>query len=136
MNAPLISCLQLSKIFGSIEAVSGISFDLGETEFLSILGPSGCGKSTLLRLVAGLEIPDMGTISLFDQEISGPRKILPPENRKFGMIFQDFALFPHRTVIENIGYGLEIRGNKKNDISEIYREWSAQYVAVCGSTTT
>ena len=109
MNAPLISCRQLSKTFRSIEAVSGISFELGETEFLSILGPSGCGKSTLLRLVAGLETPDMGNITLSGREISSPRVLLPPEKRKFGMIFQDFALFPHMSVASNIAYG--VRGS-------------------------
>ena len=110
MNAPLISCRQLSKTFGSIEAVSGICFDLGETEFLSILGPSGCGKSTLLRLVAGLEIPDMGSISLSEQEIRVPGNF---SHRKIGMSFQDFALIQHMNAASNITYGVRRLKNDK-----------------------
>ena len=131
MNAPLISCRQLSKTFGSIEAVSGICFDLGETEFLSILGPSGCGKSTLLRLVAGLEIPDMGSISLSEQEISGPRKLLPPEKRKIGMIFQDFALFPHMNVASNIAYGVRgLKNDKRQRVTELLELINLPHLAV------
>ena len=120
MSAPLISCRQLSKTFGSIEAVSGISFDLGETGFLSILGPSGCSKSTLLRLLSGLETPEMGSIALSGREISSPRILLPPEKRKFGMIFQDFALFPHMSVASNIAYGVRgSRNDKRLRVSEL-----------------
>ena len=101
----MIECRNLSKSYGTLQAVSGISLRLDEHEFLSILGPSGCGKSTLLRLIAGLEVPSQGQVFLHGQEISGREIILPPERRKFGMIFQDFALFPHLSVKDNVAYG-------------------------------
>lgn len=107
----MIECRNLSKSYGTLPAVSDLSLRLGEQELLSILGPSGCGKSTLLRLIAGLEVPSQGRILLYGQEISGKKIILPPERRKFGMIFQDFALFPHLSVNENVEYGAA--GSKK-----------------------
>lgn len=107
----MIDCRNLAKSFGNVQAVSEISLRLHEQEFLSILGPSGCGKSTLLRLIAGLELPSHGQIFLHGEEISGRKIILPPERRKFGMIFQDFALFPHLSVNDNVGYGAG--GSKK-----------------------
>ena len=74
-------------------------------------------KSTLLRLIAGLENPDRGTVSLFGSEISSPRRMLPPEKRRFGMVFQDFALFPHMSVSANIAYG--VRGSKAEKQSRV-----------------
>jgi len=101
----MIECRNLGKSYGSLQALSGISLRLDEYEFLSILGPSGCGKSTLLRLIAGLEVPSQGQVFLHGEEISGRKIILPPERRNFGMIFQDFALFPHLSVKDNVSYG-------------------------------
>jgi len=101
----MIECRNLGKSYGTVQAVSDISLSLDKHEFLSILGPSGCGKSTLLRLIAGLEVPSQGQVFLHGQEISGRKIILPPERRKFGMIFQDFALFPHLSVKDNVEYG-------------------------------
>jgi len=101
----MIECRNIGKSYGTLQAVSGISLRLIEHEFLSILGPSGCGKSTLLRLIAGLEVPSQGQVFLYGKEISGRGIILPPERRKFGMIFQDFALFPHLSVNDNVRYG-------------------------------
>jgi len=101
----MIECRNLGKSYGTVMAVSDISLSLDEHELLSILGPSGCGKSTLLRLIAGLEVPSQGQVILHGQEISGRKIILPPERRKFGMIFQDFALFPHLSVKDNVEYG-------------------------------
>ncbi|MEC8187823.1 MAG: ABC transporter ATP-binding protein [SAR324 cluster bacterium] len=116
-ESPLIHCEGLSKAYESIEAVTGVGFELEESESASILGPSGCGKSTLLRLIAGLENPDRGTVSLFGSEISSPRRMLPPEKRRFGMVFQDFALFPHMSVSANIAYG--VRGSKAEKQSRV-----------------
>ncbi|MDP6729410.1 MAG: ABC transporter ATP-binding protein, partial [SAR324 cluster bacterium] len=109
-DPPLIECTGLGKSYETIEAVSELGFELEESESASILGPSGCGKSTLLRLIAGLDVPDRGCVSLYGKEISTPQRMLPPEKRRFGMVFQDFALFPHMSVGANIAYG--VRGSK------------------------
>ena len=114
----MIECRNLGKSYGTLQAVSGIILRLDEHEFLSILGPSGCGKSTLLRLIAGLELPSQGQVFLHGQEISGRKIILPPERRKFGMIFQDFALFPHLSVKDNVGYGAT--GSKTEKQQRVY----------------
>jgi len=91
--------------------VHGISLSVGEGEIIALLGPSGCGKTTTLRLVAGLETPDSGTVSLHGEVVSGGKKFLPAEQRRIGFMFQDFALFPHLTVAENVGFGLKRRRN-------------------------
>ena len=92
----------LHKTYGEIRAVDGVSLALRPGETLALLGPSGCGKSTLLRLVAGLEPPTEGRIFLGDRDITA----LPPQRRGFGMVFQDYALFPHLNVEKNIAFGL------------------------------
>ena len=92
----------LHKTYGEIRAVDGVTLALRPGETLALLGPSGCGKSTLLRLVAGLEPPTRGRIFLGDQDITA----LPPQRRGFGMVFQDYALFPHLNVEKNIAFGL------------------------------
>jgi iron(III) transport system ATP-binding protein len=86
--------------------VAGVSLRLEPGEVLSVLGPSGCGKTTLLRLIAGFEAADSGEIRLMGTTVSGPSVHLPPDRRNVGMVFQEFALFPHLTVAENIGFGL------------------------------
>jgi len=97
---------KLTKLYGTHPAVQSFDLDVAEREFVSLLGPSGCGKTTTLRCVAGLEIPTSGRISLGDREVTR----LPPEHRNVGMVFQNYALFPHMTVAENIGFGLKMRG--------------------------
>ncbi|MDC0224527.1 ABC transporter ATP-binding protein, partial [Deltaproteobacteria bacterium] len=109
----MIECRNLTKNYGTLTAVSDISLQLGENEFVSVLGPSGCGKSTLLRLIAGLEVPSTGQVFLHDKEISGKKISLPPEHRKFGMIFQDFALFPHLSIEDNIAFGVKGSSSEK-----------------------
>ena len=88
-----------------------INLKIEKGELLGLLGPSGCGKTTLLRLIAGFECPSKGRISLNDKEISSSKRILSPEKRNIGMVFQDYALFPHLTVLDNVLFGLK---NKKN----------------------
>ena len=85
--------------------LNAINLKIETGELLGLLGPSGCGKSTLLRLIAGFEYPFKGKIILNDQEISNKHRILTPEKRKIGMVFQDYALFPHLTVLENAMFG-------------------------------
>ena len=91
--------------------VDSINLKIKEGELLGLLGPSGCGKTTLLRLIAGFEVPKKGKIILRNNEISNCYKIIPPEKRNIGMVFQDYALFPHLNVFENAKFGLK---NKKN----------------------
>jgi multiple sugar transport system ATP-binding protein len=99
----------VSKSFGSTTAVDGIDLDIGANEFVSILGPSGCGKTTLLRMLAGLEQPDSGEISIAGKVVND----LPPSRRDIAMVFQTYALYPHMTVAGNIEYPLRKRGLSK-----------------------
>jgi iron(III) transport system ATP-binding protein len=102
----------LVKRFGDVAAVDGVSFDIEPGELLCLLGPSGCGKTTTLRCVAGLETPDAGVIRLDGQVLAdGSRGILvPPHRRRFGMVFQSYAVWPHFTVFENVRYPLRFGG--------------------------
>jgi len=93
--------------FGDLVAVRDVSLDITPGEILCLLGPSGCGKTTLLRLVSGLEIPNSGRILIDGREMSGPKANIPPEARGVGLMFQDFALFPHMTILENVAFGLQ-----------------------------
>jgi len=96
----------LRKSFGPVRAVDGADFDVPAGTICALLGPSGCGKTTTLRLIAGLERADAGTIALGERELNGPGTFVPPERRRIGMVFQDYALFPHMDVAGNVGYGL------------------------------
>jgi len=109
---------ELRKHYGATRAVDGVSLDLGERETLALLGPSGCGKSTLLRLMAGLEAPDAGRVSLDGADITA----LPPQRRRFGMVFQDYALFPHLNVAQNVAFGLVELGWSRDDQRRRVRE--------------
>lgn len=103
---PYLNADRLSKTFEDTVAVDRASFSVDEAETLALLGPSGCGKTTLLRLVAGLDRPDAGRISLDGEELTAPGVHVSPERRRIGMVFQDWALFPHLTVERNVAYGL------------------------------
>jgi spermidine/putrescine ABC transporter ATP-binding subunit len=102
---PIVRFTTVSKSFGSVRAVDGISFDVRQGEFFSLLGPSGCGKTTTLRLLAGFEEPDVdgGEIEIAGESARGKR----PYERRLGMVFQSYALFPHLTVERNVAFGLE-----------------------------
>jgi iron(III) transport system ATP-binding protein len=99
----------VSKSFGPTQAVDEVTLTIEPGELVSVLGPSGCGKTTLLRLIAGFERPDAGTVSVDGEVLSGRGAFVAPERRRIGMVFQDYALFPHLTVEANIAFGLSRR---------------------------
>ncbi len=113
----------ISKRFGTVHAVREVSLDVSAGEFFSILGPSGCGKTTLLRLIAGFEKPTAGRIMLGGTDVTHR----PPRERGVGMVFQNYALFPHMTVFENVAFGLE---TKKLSTTETRRRVEAMLEAV------
>jgi iron(III) transport system ATP-binding protein len=96
----------LHKSFGAVRAVAGLDLEVEPGAICALLGPSGCGKTTALRVIAGLERPDAGVVPLGDRVLGGNGQFLPPERRRIGMVFQDYALFPHYDVAGNVGYGL------------------------------
>ena len=104
----------VAKTFGSVCALKTINLEIKEGEFITLLGPSGCGKTTTLRLIAGFNDPDQGQILLGDEEITN----LPPQKREIGMVFQDYALFPHLTIKENIAFPLRERRTPKENIDD------------------
>ena len=110
----------LNKSFGSNQVLFDISLDIKEREFFVLLGPSGCGKSTLLRSIAGLETVDSGRIFIDNKDITG----LEPGERNIAMVFQNYALYPHMTVFENLAFPLKLRGLKKKDIEVKVRDVS------------
>jgi iron(III) transport system ATP-binding protein len=102
----------LSKSFGAnaeVAAVNDIDLDIKDNSFVTLLGPSGCGKTTTLRLLAGYIIPDHGTIEVGGRQLSSPGGVVPPEARGMGMVFQNYAIWPHKTVFENVVFGLKLR---------------------------
>lgn len=106
-NAPTgLSLDSVSKSFGDCPAVTEVTVAVAAGEQLVLLGPSGCGKTTLLRMVAGLAAPDAGVIRIADQVVTEPGRMVAPERRRVGMVFQDWALFPHMSVARNVAYGL------------------------------
>ncbi|MET0801894.1 MAG: ABC transporter ATP-binding protein [Actinomycetota bacterium] len=113
-----ISIQRVRKSFGDVRAVDGISLDIAEGEFLTLLGPSGCGKTTTMRLIAGFEEPDEGTILLRGTDVVG----VPPNKREVNMCFQHYALFPHMAVERNIEYGLKLKKVPKGDRQRIVAE--------------
>jgi spermidine/putrescine transport system ATP-binding protein len=104
-----VSIAGVSKAYGDVTAVQALDLDIPAGSFFSLLGPSGCGKTTLLKIIAGLETADTGTLSTDGIDITAR----PPERRPFNMVFQHYALFPHMTVAENVGFGLTTQGRAK-----------------------
>ena len=103
----MLRCTQLTKRFDSVNVVDGLDLTATHGEFVALLGPSGCGKTTTLRLIAGFEPLDSGTIEISGQVVAAPGIALPPERRRVGMVFQDYALFPHLSVARNVAFGLD-----------------------------
>ncbi len=118
MTCSMIRLDGVTKHFGHVAAVDETSFCVERGEVVALLGPSGCGKTTLLRLVAGFERPDTGTVEVAGRQVSGRGSWVPPEKRRVGMVFQDYALFPHLTVGENVGFGLPRRA-RPGRVSEL-----------------
>ncbi|MBC7441270.1 MAG: ABC transporter ATP-binding protein [Ramlibacter sp.] len=110
-DQPAIRLTGLTKTLGAVNAVDGVDLDIIEGEFFSMLGPSGSGKTTVLRLIAGFEQPTSGSVSLLGQDVTDRA----PFDRDVNTVFQDYALFPHMSVLENVAYGLRVRGVSKRD---------------------
>ncbi len=105
--AARVEVQEITKSFdGTTPVLSGIDIAVEPGESLALLGPSGCGKTTLLRIIAGLDMPDAGTVAVADRTLTGPSSMVAPEHRHIGMVFQDWALFPHLSVARNVGFGL------------------------------
>ena len=121
MAEPCVELERLSKHFAAVEAVADVSLAVAEGEFATLLGPSGCGKTTLLRLIAGFVQPDAGEIRIRGRRVNE----LPPQRRSTVIVFQDYALFPHLTVFENVAYGLRRRGLATGEVIRRVREMLA-----------
>ena len=107
LTRPVITARGVTRRYGAKTAVAAADLDLHPGRITCLLGPSGCGKSTLLRLMAGLEPVDDGCIEADDAVLSGPGVHVPPEQRGVGLVFQDYALFPHLSVLDNVAFGLK-----------------------------
>lgn len=104
----------IRKSYAALDVIHGISLDIADGEFIALVGPSGCGKSTLLRMIAGLEEITDGDILIGDKVVNG----MTPRERNIAMVFQSYALYPHMTVAENMGFNLKLAGQPKNIIEE------------------
>src|SRR4051795_13445733 len=108
-SQPDVRLAGVRKRFGDVTAVDGVDIEIARGEFFTILGPSGSGKTTCLRMIAGFERPDDGRVELAGNDVTD----LPPAERDVNTVFQDYALFPHMNVAENVGYGLKVKGVRK-----------------------
>src|SRR4051812_30048853 len=113
-QTPSIRLVDLAKDFGSVRAVDGIDLEVADGEFFAMLGPSGSGKTTVLRMIAGFEQPTRGTIELAGREVTGQ----PPFARDVNTVFQDYALFPHMSVLENVEYGLRVKKVARTELRQ------------------
>ncbi len=123
---PYLQADDITKRFNGTVALAGVSLAMEQGETLALLGPSGCGKTTLLRVLAGLETPDRGTVMVDEVALTGPDRFVAPEDRRIGMVFQDWALFPHLTVAKNVAFGL--------DRTEISRGRTSEALELVGLT--
>ncbi len=113
MTEPIVSIRNVEKKFpGGVIAVDNVSIDIAQNEFFALLGPSGCGKTTLLRMISGLETPTSGQIMIGNEDMA----LTPPNKRPTNMVFQSYAVFPHMTVAQNVGYGLKVTGVEQSEI--------------------
>lgn len=114
-----VRCQALTKNFGQVGAVTALDLEVQRGEILALVGPSGCGKTTTLRLIAGFERLDAGVIEIENQIVSSPSQMTPPEKRRVGMVFQQYALFPHLSVTQNIAYGLNGSADRVARVREV-----------------
>jgi iron(III) transport system ATP-binding protein len=123
--AARLSFEQVSRRYGDAYALRDITLDVEPSKVLCLLGPSGCGKTTLLRIAAGVERPSSGRVVVDGEEVAGPERFVPPEKRGVGLMFQDFALFPHMTILDNVAFGLrsltkaEARAEAQNALERV-----------------
>jgi iron(III) transport system ATP-binding protein len=103
----------IARRYGAFDALKGFSLDIAPGEVVCLLGPSGSGKTTLLRIASGIEKPSSGRVLINDFEVAGPNRFVPPERRNIGLMFQDFALFPHLTIRDNVAFGLKSLGREE-----------------------
>ena len=116
---PVVECRVLAKRYGEVQAVDDVDLAVAAGEILALLGPSGCGKTTTLRLIAGFERPDGGSIALDGLPVAGGGPFVPAERRRIGVVFQEYALFPHLDIAHNIGYGVRDRAERTRRIGEM-----------------
>src|SRR5215207_5677122 len=121
MPAPMVELRRVTKRFDSFTAVDDITLEIQRGEFLTLLGPSGCGKTTLLRMISGFETPSEGSVWLDGQDVTH----VPPYRRNVNQVFQSYALFPHLTVAENIGFGLKMQKLPRGEIARRVEEVTA-----------
>ncbi len=121
MGNILLELKNIKKSFDSTPVLNGISLSVEEGEFITLLGPSGCGKTTTIRIIAGLEMPDEGQVILDGTDVTNTE----PNARDVNTVFQNYALFPHMSVADNIGYGLKLKRRPKNEIREKVEEMLA-----------
>ena len=113
-----VNLTQVNKKYGDIEVIHGVDLSIENGEFCVFVGPSGCGKSTLLRMIAGLEETTAGTIAIGDRDVT----MTDPADRGVAMVFQSYALYPHMTVAENMGFGLKMTGHPKSEVHSKVQE--------------
>lgn len=118
-EATIVEANGLVKRFGPTTAVDDVDVAVASGELLALLGPSGCGKTTTLRLLAGFERPDAGSVRLDGIEVAGPSTFVPPERRRIGVVFQDYALFPHLSVADNVGFGVRDKATRAHRVASM-----------------
>jgi spermidine/putrescine transport system ATP-binding protein len=127
MDEVSVELREITKRFGSVAVVEGVSLQIRPGEFFSLLGPSGCGKTTTLRILAGFVQPDAGEVFIAGKRVTH----LPPNERDVNMVFQNYALFPHMTVEQNVAFGLEIQKLPRAQIRKRVG-WALELVRLCG----
>ena len=129
-HGPAVRCVGLSKHFNGSSAVADASIELPRSSILALLGPSGVGKTTVLRMIAGFEAPDAGVIEVEGRVVVGSGVSTPPERRRVGMVFQDYALFPHMSVRDNIRFGLSSGTSRNDRVEEVLADLHVEDVSV------